>query len=150
MMQRSMRFWVCGMAGAVMALFAMPAPAEADSFVFGISGGHRHKHHGHRHYDHRPHLHHHHRSHVWSGFHHYRHVHRPPTVVVRPPVVFAPPPVVYAAPPVVSAVPSSPVYQARDGRYCREYQGTVTINGVSQPSYGTACLMPDGTWRVVN
>ena len=32
------------------------------------------------------------------------------------------------------AVPSSPVYQAANGQYCREYQGTVTVNGRVQPT----------------
>lgn len=123
------------------------SPAKADSFFFGISGGDRHRHYGHhRHYRHRHH-HHHHRHHHWSGYH--RH-YRPPVIIAPPPVVYRAPPVVYSAPPVVSAVPASPVYQAGNGRYCREYQGTVTVNGRSQPSYGTACLMPDGSWRVVN
>ena len=130
--------------------FSLPASqAKADSFFFGISSGHHHRHHDH-HYRHRYHHHYHgyHRHHYWSGYHHY---YRPPIVVAPPPVVYhAPPPVVYSAPPVISAVPSSPVYQAANGQYCREYQGTVTVNGRSQPSYGTACLMPDGSWRVVN
>lgn len=161
---RSVGSWSCALAGAVLALLVVPGEAAADSFFFGVtSGGHRysgHKHH--RHYGHYHHRHHHHhrhhyhnrRPHYWSGFHHQRFYHPPPVVVVRPappPVIYAPPPaVVYSAPPVVSAVPSSPIYQAQNGQYCREYQGTVTVNGVSQPSYGTACLMPDGAWRVVN
>lgn len=131
---------------------SLPAsPAKADSFFFGISGGDRHRHYGHRHHHKHWHHRHHHHSHgprYWSGYHHY---YRPPIIVAPPPVVYhAPPPVVYTDPPVISAVPSSPVYQAANGQYCREYQGTVTVNGRSQPSYGTACLMPDGSWRVVN
>jgi hypothetical protein len=147
---RSIRSLSLVVAGAIMALTAIPGDAAADSFFFGVSSGDRHRHyHRHRHYPY-----HHHRPHNWSGYHHHRYYHRPPIVVVRPappPVIYAPPPaVVYSAPPVVSAIPSSPVYQTQNGQYCREYQGTITVNGVSQPSYGTACLMPDGTWRVVN
>lgn len=138
------------MFAAAALLFTLPpTPAKADSFFFGISGGDRHRHHHRHHYRHRHHQHHgYYRPHYWSGYHH---VYRPPVVIAPPPVIYhAPPPVVYSAPPVVSAIPSSPVYQAADGQYCREYQGTVTVNGRAQPSYGTACLMPDGAWRVVN
>lgn len=41
-------------------------------------------------------------------------------------------------------------YQAADGRYCREYQQTVTVGGQAQQSYGIACRQPDGSWRVAN
>jgi surface antigen len=44
----------------------------------------------------------------------------------------------------------SPAYQDRQGRYCREYQSTATIGGQSQPTYGTACRQPDGSWQIVN
>lgn len=40
--------------------------------------------------------------------------------------------------------------RAADGRYCREYQTTVTVGGETQKAYGTACREPDGSWRVVN
>ena len=46
--------------------------------------------------------------------------------------------------------PASPVYQAQDGRYCREYQATIIVNGQPRPSYGTACLEPDGSWHIVS
>jgi surface antigen len=64
-----------------------------------------------------------------------------------PRVVYAPAPVVYA--PQVSAVPTRDFRDA-EGRYCREYQRTAIINGVEQPVYGTACLMPDGAWRIAS
>jgi hypothetical protein len=81
----------------------------------------------------------------------------PPYYYYPPPVYYVPPPprVVYAPPPVVSTEPSivarqtSPTYR-RNGQLCREYQSTVVIGGVPRPSYGTACLQPDGAWRVVN
>lgn len=41
-------------------------------------------------------------------------------------------------------------YQAPGGRYCREYQQTVTVGGQHQRAYGTACRQPDGSWEVVN
>lgn len=40
-------------------------------------------------------------------------------------------------------------YQRRDGRYCREFQQTVTIGGRYERAYGTACRQPDGSWEVV-
>ena len=36
------------------------------------------------------------------------------------------------------------------GKYCREYQQTVTIGGKTEKSYGTACRQPDGSWQVAN
>lgn len=36
------------------------------------------------------------------------------------------------------------------GRYCREYQTMVTINGKQQKGYGKACRQPDGSWRIVS
>lgn len=33
--------------------------------------------------------------------------------------------------------------------YCREYTQTVRVGGVLQPSYGTACMQPDGSWEMV-
>lgn len=36
------------------------------------------------------------------------------------------------------------------GRYCREYQQTVTVGGKTEQAYGTACRQPDGAWQVVN
>lgn len=41
-------------------------------------------------------------------------------------------------------------YQAPSGDYCREYNQTVTVGGKTQQAYGTACRMPDGTWKVQN
>jgi len=36
------------------------------------------------------------------------------------------------------------------GRYCREFQQTVTVGGKSEQAYGTACQQPDGTWEIVS
>lgn len=41
-------------------------------------------------------------------------------------------------------------YQANDGLYCREYQAIAMIGGRQERSYGTACRMPDGDWRIAN
>jgi hypothetical protein len=77
----------------------------------------------------------------------------PPAVVVTPPpVVYAPPPpAIYAPPPgPIAAAPVSPPYAGRSGQTCREYRSNVTVGGRVQPSYGTACLQPDGSWRLMN
>jgi surface antigen len=47
-------------------------------------------------------------------------------------------------------VTPEPAYRATDGRYCREYQQTVVIDGKTESAYGTACRQPDGTWQIVN
>jgi surface antigen len=40
-------------------------------------------------------------------------------------------------------------YQVADGRYCREYQQTVIIEGRKEQAYGRACRQPDGSWKIV-
>lgn len=37
---------------------------------------------------------------------------------------------------------------SRGGDYCREYNQNVTVGGRTQASYGTACMQPDGSWKV--
>jgi surface antigen len=37
-----------------------------------------------------------------------------------------------------------------NGETCRDYQANAAINGQWQQVHGTACLQPDGSWRVVN
>jgi len=39
---------------------------------------------------------------------------------------------------------------SRDGRYCREFQQAITVDGRQQTAYGTACRAPDGSWQIVN
>jgi surface antigen len=41
-------------------------------------------------------------------------------------------------------------YQEPGGEYCREYTQEVVVAGEKQQSHGTACRMPDGTWKVRN
>lgn len=36
------------------------------------------------------------------------------------------------------------------GRYCREFQQSVTVGGRSEEAYGTACMQPDGAWEIVS
>ncbi len=70
-------------------------------------------------------------------------------------VYYAPPPTVYyvssryapnyVAPPDPPPVAVNQTY----GSYCREYSQQVRIGGQVQESYGTACLQPDGSWKIV-
>ncbi len=39
-------------------------------------------------------------------------------------------------------------FRTHDGTYCREYQATASIGGQPQRVYGTACRMPDGSWKI--
>lgn len=43
-----------------------------------------------------------------------------------------------------------PAHENIEGQYCREYQQSVTIGGEPETAYGTACHMPDGTWKIIN
>ncbi len=36
------------------------------------------------------------------------------------------------------------------GRYCREFQTEVTVDGRRQSGYGTACQQADGSWQIVS
>jgi hypothetical protein len=54
--------------------------------------------------------------------------------------------VVPPAPQVVTAAPVS----AKPSEYCREYTSNATVDGRPQETVGTACLGPDGTWRIVD
>ena len=51
-----------------------------------------------------------------------------------------------------SRVSVTPVRTFRNaaGQYCREYATSGTIGGYEEDLYGTACRMPDGSWRRVN
>ncbi|RYG57800.1 MAG: hypothetical protein EON60_14120, partial [Alphaproteobacteria bacterium] len=37
---------------------------------------------------------------------------------------------------------------AQEEPYCREYQRKVTVGGRLVDSYGTACMQPDGSWKL--
>lgn len=80
----------------------------------------------------------HHRHPAWGYSDYY---YREPVVIYETPYIVQNYPV---APPQVAST-----YQAPPG-YCREYNGPVRVGGRIQQSYGTACLMPDGSWRIVN
>jgi hypothetical protein len=75
-----------------------------------------------------------------------------------PPMIYAPPPAYYVAPPPIVYAPSPPpqgyyppqaAAPAAAGQQCREYQSTAIIDDQPQQTFGTACLQPDGRWRIV-
>lgn len=136
--------WSCaaGIALAMVAGLGWPSkPVDARTFVgiglnFGFGGGYYRPYYG---GFHRP----------YYGYYGPPVVYAPPPVVYAPPAIVEPPQVVYQTPPI-QAQPASPTYQAPSGQYCREYQATQVIGGQPVKSYGTACLQPDGSWRIVN
>jgi surface antigen len=40
-------------------------------------------------------------------------------------------------------------YRNEEGQYCREYKAQVLVGGKMRDSYGTACRLPDGQWKIV-
>ncbi len=36
-----------------------------------------------------------------------------------------------------------------DGRTCREFQQSIKVGGNIENAYGTACLQPDGAWKII-
>jgi hypothetical protein len=57
--------------------------------------------------------------------------------------VVQPPPPRYA--PVAVAQPASPQPAQQT---CREFDTSIMIDGQEQQAHGTACLQPDGSWKV--
>ncbi len=66
----------------------------------------------------------------------------PPAYDYTPAHVPPPPPPSVAAPKMVTYA------DEETGLYCREYSQAIRIGNRIQESYGTACLQPNGTWRV--
>jgi len=87
-----------------------------------------------------------------------RAVYAPPPPAYIPPPAYAPP--AYAPPPPAyqpsayqpARVPAAEPYATAQysQAHCREYSGTITVDGMARPAYGTACLQADGIWRIVN
>jgi hypothetical protein len=67
-----------------------------------------------------------------------------PVPVYPPP----PPPVYYVYPPPPAVYPS-PAPPSAAAQTCREYRRTASIGGTPQTLIGTACLQPDGTWKIM-
>lgn len=82
--------------------------------------------------------------------HHYHHRHHPPAYGYVAPGVYIGLPQVVIAPPPIVITPGPIVAQAPPRVRCRAWEGSVVIGGQVQPAYGTQCLMPDGTWRLVD
>lgn len=40
--------------------------------------------------------------------------------------------------------------KAEAAEYCREYNRDIKIGNTIQQAYGTACLQPDGTWKIID
>jgi len=130
-------------------------PAMADSFSIGYSTGGHGWNQGHRNSHHnqgRGWKHGHHKNH-WRHDNHWGHHDRPRTTVFFSsyyPVVSQP---VYYSQPIYLQPHQMMLGQQvayNSGEFCREYQSLVTVGGLRQNSFGTACLQPDGSWRVVN
>lgn len=147
---------------AVLGIATISAPALADTSISFITveggrGGHPH-----RFSRHHPPPFPHHRPHHHARWHKHRsHYNFYPVIVTNQPYMYAPSPVVYETTVVrpapryvvdssLVAEPTSPTYTDAQGRYCREYQSTGTVGGGRGALYGTACLQPDGAWRVVD
>ena len=47
-------------------------------------------------------------------------------------------------------VPQATYQDQASGRYCREFQQTVTIGNEVHDAYGTACRQPDGDWEIIS
>lgn len=120
---------------AIVILFA--PPAHAGSVSFGFSSGHD--------YDRYDRYGHHRRPHRYG---YYAPPRRPAiwrnSVITRT-YYYPQPQYIYV--PVIVATDA-----ARDAGtgYCREYQAAATVGGLPQPAYGTACLQPDGSWKITN
>jgi surface antigen len=54
-----------------------------------------------------------------------------------------------APPPEIYSSSAAAYYDETEAGYCREFTQEVRVEGQMAESYGTACLQPDGSWRVV-
>jgi hypothetical protein len=121
-------------------VFATPAMADSFSLAFS-SGGHGHSPGWHDNWHDRG------RHRGYYNYHAPRYGYF--TSVYRS---YPAPQVVYVEPPVQQVIfaNNAPSYQNDNGQYCREYQALVYVGGQRQNGYGTACYMPDGSWKVVD
>ena len=139
---------VAMMSLALIVALSVPEAKAESSFSFSISDGGGH---------HRP------RHHYRPSHHRWQHPHFGPSVIYRPaPVVYVEPapavvyessvvrtPVRYVESSSLVADPASEPYYSQEGQLCREYQSTGWVGGRQSQIYGTACLQPDGAWRVI-
>ncbi len=47
------------------------------------------------------------------------------------------------------AVTTTRLGSSASGLPCREFQHTISVGGKTEQAYGTACLQPDGAWKIV-
>ena len=82
-------------------------------------------------------------------YYHRPHYYYPPPYYYYPP---PPPSVIYVPAPTPSPPPpaatTSSVPTASQAN-CREYESSTTIDGRPQKIVGTACLQPNGSWRII-
>ncbi len=121
--------------GALLALIALfvslPDAAEArGGFSVGVYGG--------GYYPYPPHY-----------YYRPRYYYAPPYYYYPPPqppaVIYVPAPIPAPSAPAATTSSVPTVSQAN----CREYESTTTIDGRPQKIVGTACLQPDGSWRII-
>jgi hypothetical protein len=55
----------------------------------------------------------------------------------------------YVAPPAPPPPPPGTYIDGRLATYCRAFSRHVRVGNVVEENFGTACLQPDGTWRVM-
>ncbi|MFA6279401.1 MAG: hypothetical protein WC612_01230 [Bdellovibrionales bacterium] len=127
-------------------LLAMPSPAKADaSFSFSVNDGYRRppmrvEHYGRPHHSFRPPFREAHYAPYWYA--------PPPRRIVYETTVVQP--VRYVSEASLLAEPVSAPYYDERGQLCREYQTMGRVGGYQEAAYGTACLQPDGAWRIVD
>jgi len=90
----------------------------------------------------------------YPGYYGYPYYAPPAVVYTPPPVVYAPPAAtVYEQAPTPVSTPvdnqPAPVTTGDQGQTCRTYDSTAKIDGATAHTTGTACLQPDGTWKIV-
>jgi hypothetical protein len=105
----------------------------------------------------------HHKHHHWKNHKHGHHYHNPkshfgfyffqPSPFVHTRIISTAPVTHYYDQPVViqpQNIVLGTQVASHYGQFCREYQSSVWVGRVRQNSFGTACLQPDGSWRIVN
>lgn len=143
---------------AATASVLMAGNANAGSWFWGYNAGYD-NHHGYNdHYGHGYEKHHRRNHHDrWDNHNHDCRKHHghvsirsiPAFYSVRQinPVVYQPVDYGYAEEPIMLSRNGS---WQRNGMYCREYQSRVNVGSRIQESYGTACLQPDGSWKIID
>ena len=75
-----------------------------------------------------------------------------PRYYYPPPYYYYPPPppaVIYVPPPAPPPATTTTSVPTASQAQCREYESATTIDGRPQKVVGTACLQPDGSWRII-